>query len=60
MLLNLCCLTIRNQAPDIIVPDEPTNNLDIQNIKLLTAPGNQGTMLAMSAGEAFVGAVNVV
>ncbi|MDB4999336.1 MAG: transporter related [Mucilaginibacter sp.] len=32
MRLMLCSLTISNQAPDIIVLDEPTNNLDIQNI----------------------------
>ena len=31
MRLMLCCLTINNQAPDIIILDEPTNNLDIQN-----------------------------
>lgn len=33
MRLILCCLTIQNLAPDIIILDEPTNNLDIQNIE---------------------------
>lgn len=36
MRLMLCCLNIANQSPDIIILDEPTNNLDIQNIEILT------------------------
>ena len=42
----LCCLTIATKSPDIIVLDEPTNNLDIQNIEILTAVINeyQGTI----------------
>lgn len=34
MRLMLCALTISNQAPDIIILDEPTNNLDLQNIEI--------------------------
>jgi ATPase subunit of ABC transporter with duplicated ATPase domains len=41
MRLMLCSLTISNQAPDIIILDEPTNNLDIQNIEILTAAINE-------------------
>src|SRR4051794_17312483 len=37
MRLMLCCLSIRNRAPDMIILDEPTNNLDIQNLEILTA-----------------------
>ncbi|OQP62448.1 ABC transporter ATP-binding protein [Niastella vici] len=61
MRLILCCLTISNQAPDIIVLDEPTNNLDIQNIEMLTAAinGYQGTLIVVSHDEHFLGAVNV-
>ncbi|MET0570784.1 MAG: ATP-binding cassette domain-containing protein, partial [Pedobacter agri] len=36
MRIILCCLTISTQAPDIIILDQPTNNLDIQNIESLT------------------------
>lgn len=36
MRLMLCCLNIANQSPDIIILDEPTNNLDLQNIEILT------------------------
>lgn len=55
MRLMLCCLTIGNQAPDIIILDEPTNNLDIQNMEILTSAINdyKGTLLAISHDEYF-------
>jgi ATPase subunit of ABC transporter with duplicated ATPase domains len=55
MRLMLCCLTIRSQAPDIIVLDEPTNNLDIQNLEILTAAINEyrGTLIVVSHDEYF-------
>jgi ATPase subunit of ABC transporter with duplicated ATPase domains len=61
MRLMLCCLTIGNQSPDIIVLDEPTNNLDIQNIEILTAAINQykGTLIVVSHDETFLGQVNI-
>jgi ATPase subunit of ABC transporter with duplicated ATPase domains len=56
MRLMLCCLTISNQAPDMIVLDEPTNNLDIQNIEILTAAVNEykGTLIIVSHDEVFL------
>ncbi|QMU26914.1 ribosomal protection-like ABC-F family protein [Adhaeribacter radiodurans] len=61
MRLMLCCLTISNKAPDIIVLDEPTNNLDIQNIQILTTAINdyQGTLLVVSHDEYFLEQINV-
>ena len=61
MRLMLCCLTINKQAPDIIVLDEPTNNLDIQNIEILTASINEyrGTLVVVSHDESFLEQVNV-
>ncbi|SEW01046.1 ATPase components of ABC transporters with duplicated ATPase domains [Chitinophaga sp. YR573] len=61
MRLILCCLTISNQAPDIIVLDEPTNNLDIQNIEILTAAINQykGTLVVVSHDEYFLKQIQV-
>ena len=35
MRLMLCCLNIANQSPDIIILDEPTNNLDPAGVNLL-------------------------
>ena len=56
MRLMLCCLTISSHAPDMIILDEPTNNLDIQNIEILTAAINeyQGTLLVVSHDESFL------
>jgi ATPase subunit of ABC transporter with duplicated ATPase domains len=61
MRLMLCSLTISNQAPDIIVLDEPTNNLDIQNIEILTTAINQykGTLIVVSYDEYFLKQINV-
>ena len=56
MRLMLCCLIISNQSPDIIILDEPTNNLDIQNIEILTNAVNeyQGTLIVVSHDEYFL------
>lgn len=61
MRLMLCCLTIGNQAPDIIVLDEPTNNLDMQNTGILTAAINdyKGTLLVVSHDEYFLQQIGV-
>lgn len=56
MRLLLCCLIISNSAPDMLILDEPTNNLDIQNTEILTAAINQypGTILVVSHDEIFL------
>lgn len=56
MRLMLCCLTINSQAPDLIILDEPTNNLDIQSIDILTAAINEyeGTLIVVSHDESFL------
>jgi ATPase subunit of ABC transporter with duplicated ATPase domains len=61
MRLMLCTLTIGGQAPDVIILDEPTNNLDIQNIEILTSAINEyrGTLLVVSHDEFFLKQINV-
>jgi ATPase subunit of ABC transporter with duplicated ATPase domains len=61
MRLMLCCLTISNESPDMIILDEPTNNLDIQNIEILTAAINEylGTLLVISHDEFFLEQINI-
>jgi ATPase subunit of ABC transporter with duplicated ATPase domains len=61
MRLMLCCLTINNQAPDIIILDEPTNNLDIQNIEILTAAINEytGTLIVVSHDVHFLEEIKI-
>ena len=61
MRLMICCLTIGIHSPDIIILDEPTNNLDIQNIEILAAAINeyQGTLIVVSHDESFLEEVGV-
>jgi len=61
MRLMLCCLTIGSKSPDIIILDEPTNNLDIQNIEILTAAINeyQGSLIVVSHDETFLEQINI-
>jgi ATPase subunit of ABC transporter with duplicated ATPase domains len=61
MRLMLCCLTLLNQAPDVIILDEPTNNLDIQNTEILTAAINdyEGTLLVISHVEYFLEQIHI-
>jgi len=56
MRLVLCCLTIGETAPDMIVLDEPTNNLDLQNLEMLTAAlqDYRGTLLVVSHDDYFL------
>jgi ATPase subunit of ABC transporter with duplicated ATPase domains len=56
MRLMLCCLSVGNTSPDIVALDEPTNNLDIQNMEILTAAVNEysGTLLLISHDEVFL------
>jgi ATPase subunit of ABC transporter with duplicated ATPase domains len=61
MRLLLCCLTVFRSSPDMIIMDEPTNNLDIQNIDILTAALNEyhGTLIVVSHDETFLEQVNI-
>jgi ATPase subunit of ABC transporter with duplicated ATPase domains len=61
MRLLLFCLTINSIYPDIIILDEPTNNLDIQNVEILTAAINeyQGTIIVVSHDETFLKQINI-
>ncbi|MBD8489134.1 ABC-F family ATP-binding cassette domain-containing protein [Echinicola sp. CAU 1574] len=61
MRLMLCCLTVSNTSPDIIVLDEPTNNLDIQNIQIMTAAinGYEGTLIVVSHDDTFLEQINI-
>lgn len=60
MRLTLCMLGIAHQSPGLIVLDEPTNNLDIENVKILTDVINQyaGTLIVVSHDEYFLTEIN--
>ncbi len=54
--LILCCFTISQHSPDLIILDEPTNNLDLQNTMLLThaIKSYKGTLLVISHDSDFL------
>ncbi len=56
MRLSLCCLMVSDNTPDIIIADEPTNNLDLYNVKVLTNMLNtySGTLIVISHDISFV------
>ncbi len=61
MRLILCCLALGVKAPDLIVLDEPTNNLDLESIEILTSAiqAYQGTVLVVSHDESFLEQINI-
>lgn len=54
--LALCCLTLQRHAPDLLILDEPTNNLDIAGIRILTNAVSDyaGTLIVISHDNRFV------
>jgi len=61
MRLMLCCLNIQSKAPDMMLLDEPTNNLDIHNIAILTNALREysGTMIVISHDEYFLEQIGI-
>jgi ATPase subunit of ABC transporter with duplicated ATPase domains len=59
--LLLCGLSISNKAPDMIILDEPTNNLDLQNVEILTnsIKDYKGTLLVISHDEIFLEEIGI-
>ncbi|MGN7865815.1 ABC-F family ATP-binding cassette domain-containing protein [Chryseobacterium sp. 22458] len=59
--LLLCGLSISNKAPDMIILDEPTNNLDLQNVEILTNSirDYHGTLLVISHDEVFLEEIDI-
>jgi ATPase subunit of ABC transporter with duplicated ATPase domains len=56
MRLLLACLSIMGKAPDLIVLDEPTNNLDLENVEILTSAlqDYKGSLLVISHDQEFL------
>lgn len=61
MRLYLCCLMISNQTPDLIVLDEPSNNLDLsgRNILANTIKDYRGTILLISHDIKFASIIEI-
>lgn len=61
MKLALCCLLAGDNAPDMIIADEPTNNIDIASMDILAATlrDYRGTLVVVSHDEEFVRDVGI-
>lgn len=61
MRLAFCCLMISNNTPDMFILDEPTNNLDIQSIEIITATikNYTGTVIAISHDNYFIKEIGI-
>ncbi|WP_160712872.1 ABC-F family ATP-binding cassette domain-containing protein [Chitinophaga solisilvae] len=59
--LSLCTMTLACQSPDMIILDEPTNNLDLSNIKMLSQifSAYKGTLIVISHDTTFTAEVGV-
>ncbi|MCX8531608.1 ABC-F family ATP-binding cassette domain-containing protein [Chryseobacterium luquanense] len=60
--LLLCGLSISNKAPDMIILDEPTNNLDLQNVEILTNSIKYylGTLVVISHDGVFLEEIGMI
>jgi len=61
MKLSLSCLLASNQAPELLILDEPTNNLDVQSLEVLTlaVKNFQGTLLVISHDDYFIKEIGI-
>ncbi|GAB3547107.1 ABC-F family ATP-binding cassette domain-containing protein [Spirosoma fluminis] len=61
MKLLLCCLAVSTAAPDVLILDEPTNNLDVLSQEILTKAIKDfnGTVLVISHDQYFVDEIGV-
>ncbi len=61
MKLILCCVAISNNAPDMIILDEPTNNLDMYSQEIITEAVKtyEGTVILISHDEYFIREINI-
>jgi ATPase subunit of ABC transporter with duplicated ATPase domains len=61
MRLIFCCMQVDDNAPDMFILDEPTNNLDIQSLEIVTSTirDYKGTLLVISHDTYFIEEVGV-
>ncbi|KAB8031778.1 ABC-F family ATP-binding cassette domain-containing protein [Fluviispira multicolorata] len=59
--LAIACLLAASNSPDILILDEPTNNLDIESIEILTESLNKytGVLIVISHDRHFLNEINI-
>lgn len=61
MKLVFCCLIAGNKAPDILALDEPTNNLDIHSMEIISSAIKEytGTLILISHDTYFANEIGI-
>lgn len=61
MKLSLCCLMVNVHTPEIFILDEPTNNIDIRSMEILTTTlkDYRGVLLLVSHDSSFAEQIGV-
>lgn len=61
MRLYLCCMMISNHIPDLFILDEPTNNLDLLSLEILTTTikNYNGTLMVISHDRRFIEEIGI-
>ncbi|MDR2860127.1 MAG: ATP-binding cassette domain-containing protein [Mediterranea sp.] len=61
MKLILCCVAVCNNTPDLLILDEPTNNLDMLSQEILTesVKAFTGSILVISHDQYFINDIHV-
>ncbi|MFB6454767.1 ABC-F family ATP-binding cassette domain-containing protein [Chitinophaga sp. Hz27] len=61
MKLSLSCLLVSNVSPDILILDEPTNNLDVKSLEVLTLAVKkfEGTLIVISHDDYFINEIGI-
>lgn len=61
MRLYFCCLMILTNVPDVLVLDEPTNNLDLSSLSILTntIKNYRGTLIVISHDRHFTDEIGI-
>lgn len=61
MKLVFCCLIAANNVPDVFMLDEPTNNLDITSLEIITSSIREykGTILLISHDTYFINEIGI-
>lgn len=61
MRLVFCCMMVNNNAPDMFILDEPTNNLDVRTLEIVASVIREykGTVVVVSHDQYFLNEIGI-